>query len=180
MSTAPPRPGLYVIHASADSWRALGLGAPPDERPLYVGKSESSLAGRDVTTHFGFTGDSRATSVTGSSTVRRSLAALLHESRGYRGVPRNPSRPGYYSNYGLTPEQDADLSEWMRQQLELACWAQPAGCTVAQLAGVERTVIGWLLPPLNLKDVVTPWKPKIDAARKVMAAEARATAPRPA
>ena len=138
-ATAPSCAGLYAIHAQAAVWVELGLGKPPDRRPLYVGKSESSLAGRDVTTHFGFTGVKRATSATGYSTVRRSLAALLHDVKGYRGVPRNRVTPGYYSNYGLVPEQDDDLSAWMRERLRLACWPKPHACTLDQLKCVERT-----------------------------------------
>src|SRR6266487_2227107 len=79
-STTSPRPGLYAIHAQGVVWIELGLGEAPDERPLYVGKSESSFAGRDVRTHFGHTDATRSTSVTGYSTLRRSLAALLHDS----------------------------------------------------------------------------------------------------
>jgi GIY-YIG catalytic domain len=68
----PDRPGLYAIHGDGNTWTGLGLGKPPDDRPLYVGKAEDSLVARDVKTHFG---DGR----TGQSTVRRSFAALLHD-----------------------------------------------------------------------------------------------------
>ena len=69
VGAVPDRPGLYAIHASPQTWRELGLGDPPDGRPLYVGKAEDSLVTRDLKTHFG---DGR----TGHSTVRRSFAAL--------------------------------------------------------------------------------------------------------
>ncbi|CAN5520866.1 hypothetical protein BH24ACT4_BH24ACT4_04440 [soil metagenome] len=69
MTEVPPQPGLYAFHAGAPAWNQLGLGEPPDDRPLYVGKSERSMASRDVGTHF-------ASGKTGSSTLRRSLAAL--------------------------------------------------------------------------------------------------------
>jgi GIY-YIG catalytic domain len=177
MRSAPPLPGLYAIHAAAPVWRELGLETPPDERPLYVGKSDSSLAGRDVTTHFGFVAADRETSVTGYSTLRRSLARLLHDKRGFHGVPRNRSRPGNFANYGLMPKQDTDLSNWMRICLQLACWRKPGECSIAELELVERAVLGSLLPPLNLRGVVTPWNSKVDAARRMMAAEARAWGP---
>jgi hypothetical protein len=172
LESAPPQPGLYAVHAPAEVWHELSLGSPPDHRPLYVGKSESSLAGRDVGTHFGFGAESRGTSVTGGSTLRRSLAALLHDSHGFRGVPRNPSKPSRFSNYGLAPRQDSELSQWMRERLLLACWAKPEDCT-EPLAVVEGAVLRRLLPPLNLANVVTPWNPQIAAARRVLAAEAR-------
>jgi hypothetical protein len=173
MPSAPSRPGLYAVHAPARAWKELGLRKPPDERPLYVGKSESSLAGRDVTGHFGYTKDGRATSVTGNSTLRRALAALLHDSRGYRGRPRNPVKPGYFSNFGLSPEQDDELSDWMRKHLQLACWPKPDSVSIEQLKRVERAVAQRLLPPLNLDGVVTPWKKQLEDARLLMRTEAK-------
>ena len=35
--------GLYAISAPAVVWNELALGEPPDDRPLYVGKSELRL-----------------------------------------------------------------------------------------------------------------------------------------
>ena len=67
--TVPRAPGLYAIYGSPEVWQELGLGQPKEHRLLDVGKSESSLADRDLKQHFG---DGR----TGSSTVRRSFAAL--------------------------------------------------------------------------------------------------------
>lgn len=165
----PPVPGLYAIYGGSTEWAELGLGEPPDERPLYVGKSESSLADRDLRTHFG-------NGRTGSSTVRRTFAALLHDSLGLRGMPRNPARPERFANYGLSPEHDRLLTDWMRSRLALAVW--PAVGT-ASLITVERAVLQRWQPPLNLKDVVTPWSPTVGAARRVMAAEARASAALP-
>jgi len=112
-SAVPAQPGLYAIYGEAVTWDMLGLGEPPDGRPLYIGKAEESLVTRDLKTHFG---DGR----TGQSTVRRSFAALLHDTLGLRGMPRNPARPGYFSNYGLSAAHDAALTRWMREHLHLA------------------------------------------------------------
>lgn len=162
----PSRPGIYAINGSVSTWSNLGLGNPPDDRPLYVGKAEDSLVSRDLKTHFG---DGR----TGSSTVRRSFAALLHDALGLRGIPRNPSKPGYYSNYGLSAAHDAALTRWMRERLELAVWPKSANCCFA-LKEIEARLLAELLPPLNLQDVTTPWTNELKAARKAMAAEAEA------
>jgi len=59
-------PGLYAISGLAGVWLELGLGEPADQRPLYVGKSESDLASRVLTYHFGYAGR------TGWSSPRRS------------------------------------------------------------------------------------------------------------
>jgi hypothetical protein len=158
----PSQPGLYAIYGDAVVWASLGLGSPPDDRPLYVGKSESSLADRDLRTHFG---DGR----TGSSTVRRSFAALLHDSLELRGIPRNPARPERFANYGLAPDDDARLTAWMRKSLRIAVWPTTAALA---LGAVEVAVLRRLQPPLNLKDVATPWAPMVKAARAEMAGEA--------
>ena len=168
---APRSPGLYAVHAGADVWGSLGLGEPPDARPLYVGKAEDSLTKRIVDTHF-YGGR------TGSSTIRRSFAALLRGQLGLRGMPRNPENPGYFSNYGLSPEHDRLLTEWMRHNLELAVWRKPRDCPVL-LKDIEEDVLAELQPPLNLKDVNTTWKAKVMAARKKMAEEAERSAARP-
>lgn len=162
-ANVPDEPGLYAIYGSAEVWAELGLDDPPDDRPLYVGKSESSLVDRDLRTHFG---DGR----TGSSTFRRTFAALLHEALGLRGIPRNPAKPEHFANYGLSPDHDAALTRWMRVSLAIAVWPRPADI---ELLTAERAVLGRWLPPLNLKDVSTPWTRQVKAARAVMAAEAR-------
>ncbi len=166
----PDRPGLYAIYGDGNTWTELGLGKPPDRRPLYVGKAEDSLVARDVKTHFG---DGR----TGQSTVRRSFAVLLHDELGLRGIPRNPAKPGYYSNYGLSAAHDAILTRWMRERLKLAVWPKPADCAHA-LAAIEALLVAELQPPLNLQGIVTPWTARLKSARAVMAAEARTWKPR--
>ena len=160
----PECPGLYAIYGDSPTWEQLGLGAPPDERPLYVGKSESSLASRDLRTHFG---DGR----TGSSTVRRSFAALLREPLGLHAQPRNPNRPERFANYGLAADGDAKLTTWMREHLRIAVWSKAGE---EPLTETELAVLTHLIPPLNLKDVTTPWTAHVKAARAVMATEARA------
>jgi hypothetical protein len=153
-----------------DPWRRkdlarLGLGKPPNDRPLYVGKAEDSLVARDVKTHFG---DGR----TGQSTVRRSFAALLHDELGLRGIPRNTEKPGYSANYGLSAAHEAVLTRSMRERLMLAVWSKPADCTYA-LAAIEAVLLAEWQPPLNLQGIVTPWTARLKSARAVMAEEAR-------
>lgn len=163
-------PGLYAFYSSVVIWKHLGLDKPPDRRPLYVGKAESTLASRDVEGHFDMR-KRRAQSPTGSSTLRRSLAALLAPTRGYRGMPRNPANPGHFSNFGLSIDHDDDLSAWMRGRLRLALWPHDV---VADLDTIETHILRELLPPLNLDKVITPWRGQVKAARRVLATEASA------
>lgn len=167
-------PGLYALYGSRATWRELGLGLPPDARPLYVGKAENTLASRDLQGHFGMH-DRGAQSPTGSSTVRRSVAALLAPARGYHGMPRNPAKPGHFSNFGLSIKDDMELSSWMKRRLRLSLW--PHGDSLA-LDGIESEVLKKLLPPLNISKVITPWQTQVKVARKVLADQARRWSPR--
>jgi hypothetical protein len=166
---AARQPGLYGLYAAPATWRELGLGAPPDSRPLYVGKAEHTFAARDLQGHFGMRPRGHQ-SPTGSSTVRRSLAALLATTRGYRGVPRNPAKPGYFSNFGLRPDDDDDLSRWMRRRIRLTLWPQTDR---ASLDSIETEVLSQLRPPLNLDKVRTCWRTGVKDARRILAEQAR-------
>lgn len=168
----PSAPGLYAVHAQPETWRMLGLEAPGGGIPLYVGKSEDDLVTRDLKTHFAIERGVRST--TGSSTVRRSFAALLREPLQLKGVPRNKLKPNHFSNYALEADADDRLSDWMHKHLTLAVWPKPAGLELT-LAEVEKRVLRRWGPALNLTHVPTPLQ-QLRAARAIMAAEARAWA----
>lgn len=165
--TLPAKPGIYAIYGDEQAWNDLHLGMRLN-LPLYVGKAEDSVVRRDLETHFG---DGR----TGSSTVRRSFAALLRESLGLSGIPRNPAKPGYFANYGLSAADDAKLTRWMRSRLELAVWAWEEGSR--RLSLIEADVLQQLNPPINIAGVNHSWRLVLQAERKVMADQARAWRP---
>jgi len=161
----PDEPGLYAVYGTAATWRQLGLGEPPDTRPLYVGKAEKSLKSRDLKQHF-------ETGRTGQSTVRRTFSALLKPCFGFCGVPRNKEKPDKPSHFGLEPDDDLKLTEWMRERLELAVWRRPSTCS--DLHFVEVGVLSRWVPPLNIQDNRSSrWRPLITTARRAMAGEAR-------
>lgn len=159
----PSVPGLYAVYGAAAAWADLGLDESDVAPALYVGKAEDSLVTRDVRTHF-------ASGKTGKSTVRRSFAALLRGSLGLRGVPRNPSNPGHFANFGLSPADDSLLTDWMWARLSLAVW--PTSGELA-LKGVEREVVQRLDPPLNIEYLPRASRRRLSDARGVMADEAR-------
>jgi hypothetical protein len=169
LPTLPSRPGLYAIYGDDPAWVDLRLGTPQADTPLYVGKAEDSLAQRDLDTHFG---DGR----TGSSTVRRSFAALLRQSLSLAGRPRNPAKPGYFSNYGLSPTDDAKLTRWMRDHLELAVWPSDGS---RPLSAIEADVLRRWNAPININGVQPQWVSLLRAERRVMADQARAWRPGP-
>lgn len=130
--------------------------------PLYVGKAEESLVARDIRTHF-------ASRRTGSSTLRRSLAALLRNSLGLRGVPRNPNNPERPANFALSADNDTLLTDWMLHNLQLTVWVKPSD---VDLDALETAVLDALQPPLNLAKVSAPSRVMRDA-RKAMAQDVR-------
>ncbi len=163
----PDAPGLYAIYGAQAIWQQLGLDTP-DRRALYVGKAENSLKARDLRQHFG-------TGATGSSTVRRTFAAMLREALGFRGVPRDKAKPGKFSHYALDDKHEIALTEWMRENLTLAVWAKPSDC--GDLHVVEKAVLAKLAPPLNLQDnAASQWRAAVRKARRAMADDARAWA----
>lgn len=168
---APRKPGLYALYGDEVAWRQLGLTSAFEDQPLYVGKAEKSLNGRDVGTHF-------AAGKTGSSTVRRSLAAILVEDLNLVAVPRNQAKPDGSANFALDDASDQRLSEWMDTRLTLATWVKPDG---VELDEIETLVLRQLRPPLNLDKVGQP-RERLRLARKRMARTARAwrSAPPPA
>lgn len=163
----PDAPGLYAVHGGPSVWQQLGLGDPPDDRPLYVGKAERSLADRDVRTHF-------STGKTGSSTLRRSLAALLADDLQLEGQPRNLANPEGFANFGLEAAGDRRLTEWMLEHLRLAAWPSPADVVLEEM---ETAVLAQLAPPLNLDKVATPWRALVRFGRRRLADQARAWTP---
>lgn len=160
--------GLYAIYGAQAIWQQLGLSDPPDARPLYVGKAEVSLRSRDLKHHF-------ESGATGSSTVRRTFAAMLRDVRGFRGVPRDKANPRKWSHYALDHEHEIALTEWMRENLQLAIWAKPPEC--ADLHAVEKGVLAKLVPALNIQhSFASPWRAVVRKARRVMADDAKAWA----
>lgn len=160
------RPGLYAFYGDAQAWSDLGLSPSFDDQPLYVGKAERTLNGRDVGTHF-------ATGKTGSSTVRRSLAALLTHQLDLVAVPRNLAKPDGSANFGLESASEARLSSWMERHLLLATWVKPGDVTLDE---VETAVMHQLRPPLNL-DKVGESRDRLRRASKQMADIARTWQP---
>ena len=106
---------------------------------------------------------------TGSSTVRRSLAALLTDELALVAVPRNLTKPDGSANFGLDVASEERLSAWMEQRLSLATWSKHED---AILDEIETAVVRRLRPPLNLDKVGEPRR-RLREARRRMADIAR-------
>jgi hypothetical protein len=135
---APTEPGLYAWWSVPGS--VPGITGPrhpeADLELLYVGIAPSRATSR-ATLRSRLLGN-HASGNTGSSTLRRSLAALLTESQGYR--------TRWTSRTVLLPEDEQRLTAWMREHLSVAWAVHPAPWEV------EAAVIEALRPPLNQAD----------------------------
>lgn len=166
LATLPAQPGLYAIYGDERAWTDMHFDMPSDDTPMYVGKAEDNMAKR-AKTHFG---DGR----TGSSTVRRSFAALLRHDLALTGIPRNPAKPADFANYGLSPADDAKLTRWMRDHLAIAMWPTDGS---RALAHIEAEVLTRWNPALNIAGVDHQWKPMLQEQRRLMTDQARAWRP---
>ena len=157
---APSEPGLYAWWAAAGAISGIRGPAHPSAplELLYVGiapsraTSRASLRSRLLGNHAGGN--------TGASTLRRSLAALLTGSEGYRTC--------WTSRTVLLPEDEARLTTWMRENLSLTWAVHPAPWEG------EAEVIARLAPPLNQAENSThPMYPVVRAARRRWTESAR-------
>ncbi|TFB66157.1 GIY-YIG nuclease family protein [Cryobacterium sp. Hz9] len=168
----PPKPGLYAIYGDGTVWTTLGVTSTVDGGPLYVGKSEDDLLAREVFAHFNASAARKP--ATGSSTVRRSFAALLRTELHLQSQARNPLKPADFASYGLVGNGDLDLTVWMAENLELAVWEKPKIPEFA-LKDIETQVIHDWDPPINIHEAPTSRR-QLKALRELLAREARVRA----
>lgn len=131
----PDEPGLYAWWSRPNALPGIAGPAHPDgeHELLYVGLARSGLSSgatlrsRVVGNHI------RGT--TGQSTLRRALAALLHEQEGWRST--------FTDRPLLVRDDEQRLTAWMQDNLALSWVVHEQPWTV------EADVIGELTPPLN-------------------------------
>lgn len=157
----PAAPGLYAWWGRFGALPGISGPRHPDAalQLLYVGIAPNGAASR-ATLRSRVVGD-HIRGTTGSSTLRRSLAALLSEQQGWRS--RWTTRPV------LVNADELRLSEWMGEKLRLTWAEHPEPWTV------EAQVIAELEPPLNQADNQShPLYPFVRDARKRWREAARA------
>lgn len=135
---------------------------PGAHRALYVGMSGKGLNGRD---HVGY-------QHSGSSTLRRSLGALLRERLGLQPVARD-SKIENATKFRFTDEGEASLTAWMTEHL----LASQVEIDPADVSMTEKALISELRPPLNLTNLgrwINQQKAFVSAARERCAEAVRA------
>ncbi|MCW5876675.1 MAG: hypothetical protein KIS85_07300 [Anaerolineales bacterium] len=116
---------------------------------LYLGKSESSLHKRIKGTHLN-------TKRTGSSTLRRTLGAILREELNLTPIPRSSTEQTErrFRNYKFAPDGEKRLTDWMHENLLVTYWVAPPTVT---LMHIEEQVIELSKPGLNLETYNPHW-----------------------
>ena len=139
--------------------------------PLYIGKTESSQKARDAGQHLCDEG-------TGSSTLRRSLGAILLEQLRLKPEARSDSETTErrFTNYKFDTAGEEQLTKWMNDHLSLAFCELPK-LTIPELRACEERLIRSAAPPLNiLHNSGSPFYADLKLARKHCVALARQAA----
>lgn len=155
----PDGPGIYAIFTHGTE--PVGGIAVNDDGLLYVGKSEGSLHRRDAKTHF-------KSGKSGTSTLRRSIGAILKQELGLIAIPRGPGnsrRDALHYKFDVGGEDR--LTEWMLEHLLVGVAALDGDMRAA-----EKSAIGAMEPPLNLQGWDNPQSGLIKKLRAACVVEA--------
>ncbi len=137
----PNYAGLYAIFLAQSA--SLGEFAKGGDL-IYFGKAEHSLASRDFKTHF-------TSGKTGSSTLRRSIGAILKTDLGLKAIPRSPKRASTdLYNFKFTTDGEARLTNWMMTNLEISFFVPEGLNSTDALRSLEGTMLAFVKAPLDL------------------------------
>jgi hypothetical protein len=159
-------PGIYAFFFTGKDFPIANCNPQKDEI-IYIGKTESSQASRDEKTHF-------TSGKTGSSTIRRSLGALLKDELSLVPIPRNDKDfdAGRKSFFKFDEPSEDKLTTWMKDNLALSFYEydQPP----SEIDVLETELIAEAKPLLNIdsKNPDNPHAQFIKEARKACADEA--------
>jgi len=154
----PSKCGVYGVFLKAPE-DLKGFSKNPDGL-IYIGSS-LDLSEREFEHHLN-------SENTGFSTLRRSIGAIFKEEFGLTVIPRSsgPSKTNV-TNYKFLPEGEEKLTNWMTDNLEVGI------CSLGDYESIEKSLISFLMPPLNLTGWDNPCRREIKALRKKCADEAR-------
>lgn len=111
---------------------------------IFIGKTKSGELSRVINTHF-------TSGRTGSSTLRRSLGAILRDTFKLKPIPRSiiEKSDRKYSHYKFDNDSENKLTSWMLANLSFSFWEYDGG---ENLEEIEKELIKECKPILNLKD----------------------------
>ena len=134
-------PGIYAIGFEGDNFPfPLTTLSVTNGDIIYIGKTNSSQKRRVLNTHF-------RSGRTGSSTLRRSLGALLRKELTLKPIPRSLVN-GRVRDYKFIIESENKLTEWMINNLTVSFYNYLGGKRL--LRELESEIISILNPILNI------------------------------
>ncbi|MRS13246.1 MAG: hypothetical protein EG823_09325 [Actinobacteria bacterium] len=156
-ATAPDAAGIYAVYLVQPDPSFPRVDA---SAPLYIGRS-GNLKRRAMSQHL----KPRAS---GSSTLRRSLGAMLRGGLNLTAIPRGTGKSAKdCTNYRFDDDGESRLSQWMDEHLAIAFHR------TARYAELEREVVGTIRPPLNIEHCSGPAVEELRSLRARCAAGAR-------
>ncbi|MEO7309294.1 MAG: GIY-YIG nuclease family protein [Chitinophagaceae bacterium] len=161
------KPGLYALMLCENSsLKSFGDG----KRIIYVGKAKGSLKKRDLDTHF-------KDGKTGSSSLRRSIGAILKKELGALAFSRNGSvKFPNIDNYKFDTETEKKLSQWMNKNLLIGFWEYNSALEEKPLRKIEEQLTLILKPTLDLSNATKKFNShavQLTTLRKICKDEAR-------
>lgn len=146
--TFSEKPGIYALFFLGSEFPLENFDTNP-QTIIYIGKTEKSQISRDLKTHF-------ASGGTGSSTIRRSLGALLRDSMDLNPIPRNDKDfdANRKSMFKFDHESEEKLTDWMHANLGLSFYEFEGH--PSELDQLESLLISKAIPVLNI-DSKNPW-----------------------
>lgn len=135
-------PGIYALFFIGNDFPLLGSSVSKHQI-IYIGKTESSQEERDAKTHF-------TSGKTGSSTVRKSIGALLCSQDNLTPIPRNDSdyEAGRFSQFKFDEQSEIIITDWMKNNFALSFYEYPK--TKQEIEDLETKLIDELVPILNI------------------------------
>tara|TARA_B100000959_G_C14900423_1_gene590657 strand:+ start:355 stop:936 length:582 start_codon:yes stop_codon:yes gene_type:complete len=135
-------PGIYAVGFIGESFPFPSRNnLVRNGNIIYIGKTEKSQRSRDAMTHF-------KSGRTGSSTLRRSLGAILLQELELTPIPRNNTE-SKMRDYKFIRESEEKLTQWMINNLSLSFYEILDGKKV--IKELEKQVIITLSPVLNIQ-----------------------------
>lgn len=165
-STYPGKKGIYCVRLAHKSM-LKNFGAGGDV--LYVGIAKESLNSRDIKTHFN-------SKRTGTSTLRRSIGAILKNEMKLIAKPRSEKKTDqdiYCYKFDAIGEEK--ITEWMKSNL-LIGYCITESVDYKTLRNFEVEVINIIKPSLDLDRRTRHLNihyPELDTLRKICQEEAR-------
>lgn len=152
------QPGIYAVLYFGKSKLLGAISGLKSGQIIYIGKTLSSQQSRDADTHF-------KSGKSGSSTVRRSIGALLREEMKFFPIPRGSGKTDMDTiNYCFDEKSEEVLTSWMIDNLGLAFFEYPKSSD--EIRSLELKLLDKLFPVLNIEsNSANPFLSEVKTAR---------------